>query len=80
MLKDDEHSWGQLLQYPLSFVVLVKALFSGLSIDGENDAVIFMVAAMLDMLATSSAVPASIVNAEFFIYFLPHWQPGTLLH
>lgn len=55
---------GLRTQYPLCGVVFVKVLFSGLSIDGENDAVMSMVAAIPAVLTASSAMHASARNTE----------------
>jgi hypothetical protein len=71
---------GQILQYPLCGVVFVKLLFSGFSIDGANDAVMSIVAAIFAVLTASSDMPASVRNIKLFIYLLLRRLSGISLH
>ena len=70
---------GQVAQYPPCGVVLVKVLFSGLSIDGLNNAVISIVTAIPVALPASSTMPASARNTELLIVFLLNRLPGMSL-
>ncbi|WP_261641991.1 hypothetical protein [Erwinia mallotivora] len=58
---------------------MVKALFSGLSIDGVKLAVISMVPAIADRLPASSSEAATILFINIIMASLLYWSSGTAL-